>query len=86
MKDIKEFIVENQSISEEITFPIQKYLSYAKTEADVRAIISYIEKGVKTGLTYRKAVAKKQNVDSNIEKGNKVLDKYYDAILKWEEK
>lgn len=83
MKDIKEFIIENQSISEEITFPIQKYLCYAKTEDDVRAIIGYIEKGVKTGLTYRKSVVKKQK-DSNIEKGNKVLDKYYDAILKWE--
>jgi hypothetical protein len=86
MKSLNEFIIENRSISEEITFPIQKYLSYAKTEDDVRAIIDYIENGVKKGLTYRKAVAKKQNVDSNIEKGNKVLDKYYDAILKWEEK
>ena len=87
MKDIKEFIVEEiQSPSEEIKFPIQKYLSYAKTEADVLEILNHIKSGIKTALDYRKKVAKKQNVDSNIEKGNKVLDKYYDAILKLEEK
>lgn len=86
MKDIKEFIVEEtQSAKEEIKFPIQKYLSYAKTEKDILEIIDHIKSGVKTALDYRNSVAKKQHVDSNIEKGNKVLNKYYDAILKWYE-
>ena len=87
MKDIKNFIVEEaQSIREEIKFPIQKYLCYAKTEKDVLAIIDHIKAGVKTALDYRNSVAKKQHIDSGVEKGNKVLNKYYDAILKLEEK